>query len=288
MKQKMQRFAGKVVIVTGASSGIGRETAKAFAQAGANVVLAARRKDRLEDVARGIREQGGVAHVIATDVRDAASIERLISETVTELGRLDILVNNAGYAIQDTLENIDIEEARRLFDVNFFAVVTASKAALPYLRETRGVIINVASVAGLIPMPLNAMYSASKYAVVGFGESLAYELREKGVRVVSVCPGPVNTEFVDTAVGMRFPASEIERFQAAVDKPETIARGILRAARRNYSGTVLPSLRSALPRWAYRIFGPVARMALRAYVRRLHPRLVRASETPAQVTGSAG
>ncbi|HLZ68768.1 MAG TPA: SDR family oxidoreductase [Dehalococcoidia bacterium] len=191
---------GATVVVTGATSGIGYETARAFAGAGASVVVAGRRKDRLDELTAAIEKTGGQALGVQTDVSDFAQVEALIARARERFGRLDVLVNNAGVGLAAAFADVTLEEFRRLMDVNFWGVVHGCRAALPVMTEQRrGVIINVASIMGKRGMPFSTAYCASKFAVVGFTEALRTELASSNIALSVVCPGAVESEIWQAA-----------------------------------------------------------------------------------------
>ncbi len=183
----MADFHDQVVIITGASSGIGRATATLFAQQGARVALAARSADELEALAATL---GGPQRAIAvpTDVSDPDQCERLIAETVAAFGRIDALINNAGMIVSGRFESLQPGDAEYQFAVNFFGALYCTRAALPHLKASRGVIVNVSSVAGLIGTPTSSVYAASKAAMNAWARALRVELQPDGVGVVTVCP----------------------------------------------------------------------------------------------------
>jgi len=190
---------GKVVIVTGASSGIGEATAREFAKEGAKVVLAARRVDRLESLAKEIVAMGGGAEalVVQADLSKLEDIQSLITKTLEKYGRIDVLVNNAGFGRLDWLENLDpIKDIQSQFDVNVLGVVQTTRQALPIMIKQRsGHIINMCSMAGLVATPTYTIYAACKHAVHGFSEALRREVKPWGIDVSMVYPGGVTTEF---------------------------------------------------------------------------------------------
>jgi len=192
---------GKIVIVTGASSGIGAVSARAFAQAGAQVVLAARRVERLEAVAQAIRATGADALVVPADLGQLADIQNLVRQTLARFGRVDVLFNNAGFGRLDWLEKLDpVTDIEALVAVNVLGVVQTTRQVLPVMIEQRsGHIVNMASVAGLIGTPTYSIYAASKFAVRGFSEALRREVEPWGIRVSLICPGGVATEFASVA-----------------------------------------------------------------------------------------
>lgn len=190
---------GKVVIVTGASSGIGEATAREFAKEGAKVVLAARRVDRLEALAKEIAAVGGGAEalVVQADLSKLEDIQSLITKTLEKFGRIDVLVNNAGFGRLDWLENLDpVKDIQSQFDVNVLGVIQTTRQALPVMIKQRsGHIINMCSMAGLVATPTYTIYAACKHAVHGFSEALRREVKPWGINVSMIYPGGVTTEF---------------------------------------------------------------------------------------------
>ena len=182
-------------MVTGASSGIGRATGRVLARGGAQVVLAARRRERLEELEREIEAGGGRALAVPCDVTDPGEIRRLAAVVDAAFGRCDILVNNAGIPAGGRFEDLDWEKIEDVVDTNLMSVLAASKAFLPgMLRCHRGHIVNVASLAGRHAVPGSSVYSATKHAVVAFSGSLNMTTQHQGVLVTSVNPGLVATE----------------------------------------------------------------------------------------------
>ncbi len=193
----MKPLENQVVIVTGASSGIGEATALALAEAGAKVALAARRKDRLGNVKKKIEEMGSEALLLQTDVSVRAQVEALVAQTKKKWGRVDILINNAGVMLLSFMDKLKVEEWERMVDTNLKGVLYGIAAALPIMREQRsGHIINISSDADRKIFPGSAVYSATKAAVTLLSEGLRAELaREKmPIRVTSISPGAVATE----------------------------------------------------------------------------------------------
>lgn len=190
---------GKVVIVTGASSGIGEATARQFGRAGAKLVIAARRVDKLETLAQEILAIGSGAEtcVVQADLSKLEDIQSLIKQTLDKFGRIDVLVNNAGFGRLDWLENLDpVKDIQAQFDVNVLGVIQTTRQVLPIMMKQRsGHIINMGSMAGLVATPTYTVYAATKHAVHGFSEALRREVKPWGIDVSMIYPGGVITEF---------------------------------------------------------------------------------------------
>lgn len=178
-------FKGKTVIVTGASSGIGLATAREFSRVGANVVLAARNIERLREIESELPR----ALAIECDVTSQDQCRRMVERAVERFGGVDILINNAGLSMRALLEDAQVEVLRRLMEVNFWGTVYCTKYALPYIQASRGSVVGVSSVAGFHGLPARTGYSASKYAMQGFLETVRIENLKKGVHVMIVAPG---------------------------------------------------------------------------------------------------
>jgi short-subunit dehydrogenase len=190
-----ERFPGKVVVITGASAGIGAAAARRFVAEGARVVLAARGVSELEGLAH---ELGGTrALAVPTDVSDAAAAKALLERAEAAFGAINVLVNNAGYNRRGAVEHVPAEDLARIVDVNLRAPIVLTRLAIPYLRRAGGgAIVNVASIAGRIPLPEEATYSATKFGLRAFTFALAEELQGSGITVSAVSPGPVETGFI--------------------------------------------------------------------------------------------
>ncbi|MFT3894323.1 MAG: SDR family oxidoreductase [Anaerolineales bacterium] len=193
---KKDAFRDQVVIVTGASAGIGEALALLLAKSGAKVVIAARRAERLEQIAESCRMFCGEVLVVPTDVRDELQCKTLIDRTINTYGRLDMLINNAGMAASALFDEFpDLCLFKQTMDVNFYGAVYCTYYALPYLKQTRGRIVAVSSLGGKTAIPYNTPYCSSKYAMHGFYNSLRMELYRSGVSCTLVCPSWVATEF---------------------------------------------------------------------------------------------
>ena len=187
----------KNVIITGASSGIGMVAAKLFAEEGANLALAARSKEKLTQLESDLNSFNVKVVNVPTDVSKISDCKALIKETVDNLGSIDILVNNAGFTSQDNLKDIPINDIDQTIEVNLKAPIKLTKLALPELiKSPSGRVINVASILGIIPIPTEATYSATKFGIRAFSYSLAEELENTNVKVCIVSPGPVDTPFI--------------------------------------------------------------------------------------------
>ncbi|MBA3468602.1 MAG: SDR family oxidoreductase [Herpetosiphonaceae bacterium] len=186
----------QTIIVTGASSGIGRMMALQFAREGANVVLAARSAPALEALAATISAAGGSALAVPTDVRRDDDVQNLVERTLAAFGTLDVLINNAGYGIFAPIESVDMPHIEGMINVNYFGTMRCIIAVLPVMRrQNRGRIINIASVAGLVSTPNTGAYSASKHAVVAATQAMQVELMGSPITCSLICPGPIDTPF---------------------------------------------------------------------------------------------
>lgn len=196
----MPQLAGQVVIITGASSGIGEATARRLARAGARVVLSARRQERLDALARELDPAGAAVLAVAGDVTSEADRRRLVDATLAKFGRIDGLVNNAGYGTRGPVEIVPVDAIRRNFETNVFSLVALTQLVLPTMRaQGAGCVVNIGSVAGRIARPLSSVYDSTKHALEALTDGLRGELKPFGVRVTLVRPGFILTEFVDAA-----------------------------------------------------------------------------------------
>ncbi|OGC14865.1 short chain dehydrogenase [candidate division WOR-1 bacterium RIFOXYC2_FULL_37_10] len=194
----MEYFKNKVIIITGASSGIGKELALQLASQGALLVLASRKEELLSPITNQCHELGGKAIAIKTDVACEDQCKNLIDKTIEAFGKIDILINNAGFGIRGNLEEQkDLKLFKYLMDVNYYGAVYCTRFSLPYLKKTKGQIIGVSSILGKIATKGNTAYSSSKFAMVGFFDALRLELKEFGIDVTMIYPGMVITGFVN-------------------------------------------------------------------------------------------
>lgn len=189
---------GKVVVITGASSGMGEAAARHLTRDGANVVLGARRTDRLEALVADITASGGTALAVTTDVTRLDDVKSLIDAAVQTFGRIDVLINNAGIMPLSAIESLKVEEWSRMIDVNIKGVLHGIAAALPHMKAQKsGQIITTSSVAGHLVFPASAVYSGTKFAVRAICEGLRQEVKPYNIRSTILCPGAVKTELLD-------------------------------------------------------------------------------------------
>jgi len=242
-----------VTIITGASSGIGRACALAYARSGAVVVLASRDAARLRQVADAIRRNGDAEPLIVpADVTQTVQVERLAEATISAYGRIDILVCNAGVGLYAPVASLPGDALQRVFDVNFFGVVRGIQAALPHMLGRRsGLIQIVSSLIGVRAVPGYAGYCATKFALAALAESLRVEVQGAGLRVQMIYPGLTDTDFAVNAI-RRGPDPATYRIKAA--PPEKVAKVIVRAARRgsrdqfvSFSGRLLAAVNKISP-----------------------------------------
>lgn len=236
----MKLFKGKVVVVTGASSGIGEAVAREFAKAGSKVVLAARSVDRLRIITEELTGNGYDAIYVATDVSIEADCRNLIVKTIERFGTVDILINNAGISMRATFADVHLSVLHRLMDVNFWGTVYCTKFALPYLVKNKGSLVGISSVAGFHGLPGRTGYSASKFAMHGFLETVRIENLRKGLHVMIVAPGFTATEIRKRALnenGSHQGESPLK--EDALASPEYVAKWVLKGIRKKKRNKLL-------------------------------------------------
>lgn len=193
-------MGNKVVIVTGASSGIGKATAKSFGEQSYNVVLAARNKEKLQSTEEELTNNGIDCISVSADVSVKADCQQLVETTIQKYGRIDVLINNAGISMRALFNDAKIEVIENVMNVNFWGTVYCTKYALPYILQSKGSIVGISSIAGFVGLPARTGYSASKYAMHGFLEALRNENFEKGIHVLIACPGFTASNIRNTAL----------------------------------------------------------------------------------------
>lgn len=226
--------------------GIGEAIAKAFAEEGANLVLAARKGERLNELAAGLAGFGGKVVAVPTDVTEPRQVDRLVTASLALTGRVDVLVNNAGVGINGAVENLDLEQWRHCLEVNLLGAVQVIQSFLPHLRAAgSGTIVQISSVLGKVSTPYTAGYNASKHALNAVSDALRLEVAPFGIKVVSVYPGSTESQFRTNSLGeAHMPKVRFNRVPA-----ELVARRILRAVQREERDVYI-TFRDRLLCWA--------------------------------------
>jgi NADP-dependent 3-hydroxy acid dehydrogenase YdfG len=216
---------GKVVIITGASSGMGEAAAKHLSGLGATVVLGARRADRIEKLAKEIHANGGNALAVTVDVTQREQVKGLVEKAVGQFRRVDVILNNAGIMPLSTMDSLHVEEWDKMIDVNIKGVLNGIAAVLPYMKEQKsGQIINTSSVAGHKVFNGSAVYSATKYAVRALTEGLRMEVKPYNIRTTIVCPGAVKTELLEHITDAEVRQANEDYVGAVGISPDSFAR----------------------------------------------------------------
>lgn len=264
----MDTFKDRIVIVTGAGSGIGAALSRALAERGATVICADIAADNANKVATTIQRNGGLASACQLDVTSADQVQTLVLDTIKQHGRLDLMFNNAGISVAGDARDIDLSHWRAVLDVNLMGVVYGTDAAYKQMAaQGHGHIINIASLAGLIPFPANAPYATSKHAVVGLSMSLRAEGQDLGVKVSAVCPG-----FIQSNIYRATPFINVDRERAMRKIPftpipaERAAALILRGVKRNDAIIIFPGYARfvwMLQRLAGRLLNPLHQKGIR-------------------------
>lgn len=254
MAGNLHIFNGKVVIITGASSGIGKACAFEFADNGATVVLAARQENELKKVEKEIKIRGGEAYTVKTDVRNIDACKNLIDKTIEKYGKIDVLINNAGVSMRASFEELNLSVIKELMDTNFYGAVYCTKFALPFLLEQKGTIIGISSISGLTPLPGRTGYCASKYAVDGFFNTLRLENIKKGLNVLVVHPGFTSSNIRKAALNkLGLPQNETPRDERKMMSSKEVA-GIIVEATLNRKRNLTLTLQGKLTVWLHRNF----------------------------------
>jgi NADP-dependent 3-hydroxy acid dehydrogenase YdfG len=219
---------GKVVVITGASSGLGEATARLLSAQGATVVLGARRVERLQKLADELTASGGNALALSTDVTHRDQVKKLVDSAVQKFGRIDVMINNAGLMQQSPLELLKIDEWDRMIDINIKGVLYGIAAALPHMkRQKAGHIINVSSVAGHKVTPLGAVYCATKHAVRALSEGLRTEVKPYNIRTTVISPGAVATELPNSITDPEVAANMRKFYEAFAIPADSFARAVV-------------------------------------------------------------
>src|ERR1700680_4567317 len=258
-------LAGKIVVVTGASMGIGEAITKVFADQGATTVMLSRDAGRVE-AARGRVGHSERTLAMACDVRHREDVDRAVGLTLHHFKRIDVWVNNAGHGLLDSVAQMDMAACREMFDTNLFGAVGAMQAVIPVMRQQGGgTIINISSVAGHIPVPYHAAYSATKFALNAIGKAAGLELKKDGIHVLTVCPGYVRTAFSENAVR----GSEVKKLRPASVRgisAERVARATLRGYLKQKREIIVPWTMH-VPVKLYQLFPALVERAMSRMVR---------------------
>ena len=248
------KFKNKIIIITGASSGIGKACAFEFARQGAKVILAARTESNLKKVETEIIKSGGEAYSIITDVKKIDDCKNLIDKTIKKYKKIDILINNAGISMRASFEDLDLSVIKELMDTNFYGAVYCTKFALPYLLKQKGTVIGISSITGLTPLPGRTGYAASKHAMDGFLNTLRLENYRKGLNVLIVHPGFTNSNIRNTALNKNgFAQGETPRDEQKMMSSERVAQIIAKAAHKRERDLILTN-QGKLAVWLHRNF----------------------------------
>ncbi len=236
-------FKNKTILITGASSGIGKQTTIEFAKLGANIILVARRKEKLEKLATELEKFNVTTLVCQCDVSDKIQVKKMSKTVLEKFDSVDVLVNNAGFAIYGSIKDLSVDEIESQMETNYFGMIYCIKNFLPSMLEKNcGHIVNVASVAASFGLPGIASYCASKFAMLGFSEGLKHELHGTGVGITVVSPIMVRTDFFDHHSFEKMP-----KFSSTSLSSKTVAKAILKAANSSRLEIIVPSVvRSAV------------------------------------------
>mgnify|MGYP006139448599 CR=1 FL=1 len=230
----------KLVIVTGASSGIGKATAIGFAQKGANIVLAARSEEKLMHVSQEILKYGVEVLIVPTDVSKEMDCKILMEKAIQKFGKIDVLVNNAGISMRAAFAEIDLEVIKKVMDVNFWGTVYCTRYAMASILKNKGSVVGVSSIAGYKGLPGRTGYSSSKFAMHGFLEALRIENFKKDIHVLIACPGFTASNIRNTALASDGSSQgETPRNEQKMMQPEEVAHAIVKAVEKRQDRLVL-------------------------------------------------
>jgi len=240
----------KVIIITGASSGIGKACAFAFAKVGCRVMLAARDENKLREIVNEIKAMGGTAIYCKTDVSAEGDCKHLIDETIKEFKRIDVLINNAGVSMRAVFADLDLKVMKQLIDINFWGAVYCTKFAIDEILKTKGSIVGVSSIAGYQGLPARTGYSASKFAMRGFLEALRVENLKTGIHVLVVCPGYTASNIRRTALNKHGkPQGDTPLNERKLMSAEAVVNGVIKRKR-----TILLTVQGKLTVWLGKFF----------------------------------
>lgn len=226
----MMNFKDRVVIVTGGSSGIGKEVAREFLRHGARLTISGRNEKQLQQAAQELRKNGGEVLAVQGDVSIESDCIRLINETLNRYGRIDILVNNAGISMRALFTDVNLDVIRQVIDINFWGTVYCTKYAMPSLLKNNGVVVGISSIAGIKGLPARTGYSASKFAMHGFLEALRIENLHTGLHVLICCPGFTASNIRSTALNKEGLAQgESPRNEQKMMQPDEVAYKLVKA-----------------------------------------------------------
>jgi len=230
----------KVIVITGSSSGIGEACARMFASQGSKVVLAARNEKRLLQITQELLDDGSEAISVVTDVSVEEDCKNLIDKTINHFGKIDVLINNAGISMRAILNELDTSVIRKVMDINFFGTVYCTKYALPYVLKEQGSVVGVSSIAGYKGLPGRCAYSASKFAMHGFLESLRVENLKNKLHVLIACPGFTSSNIRNTALDKDgLVQSESPRDEQQMMDPDQVAKHIYQSVKKRQNSLVL-------------------------------------------------
>ena len=248
----------KVVLITGGTSGIGKALAFAFGREGAKIAFSGRKQAGLTETTAELTAAGIDNLAIQADVSIEADCERMVQETIKKYGRLDILINNAGISMRAMFENLNLDVLRQVMDINFWGTVYSTKYALPYIKQAKGSIIGISSIAGYRGLPARTGYSASKFAMHGFLETLRTELLHSGVHVLLACPGFTASNIRNTALAANGQQQgETPREEEKMMSAEEVAERILKATKKRKRDLVMTT-QGKMAVWINKLFPSLA------------------------------
>lgn len=244
----------KTVIITGASSGIGKACAEAFAKQGANIVISGRNKENLEQAAKELKKTGVTVLALAGDVSKESDCKLLIEKTVEKFGEIDILINNAGISMRALFKDLDLDVIKRVMDINFWGTIYCTKYALPYLLKTKGSVVGISSIAGYNGLPGRTGYSASKFAMQGFLDALRIENLKTGLHVLVACPGYTASNVRNAAlVADGSSQDDSPRDEEKMMSAEEVAEEIVNAVKKR-KRTIILTAQGKLAVWMNKFF----------------------------------